>query len=68
MSKNRITLPKAALSRGEAAEYFEVTIENGRIVLTPGAAQRAHAMRGKLQLRGIAEQTVKDAIVWARRS
>lgn len=31
-SKNQITLPKAAVSKVDAAEYFEVTVEKGRIV------------------------------------
>ena len=34
-SQNRLTLPKAILSDFEGAEYFDVTKENGCIVLTP---------------------------------
>lgn len=34
-SKNQITLPKVAIATVEAAEYFDVAVENGRIVLTP---------------------------------
>ena len=36
-SKGQITLPKAVVSRVQAADYFEVSAENGRIVLTPAA-------------------------------
>jgi hypothetical protein len=66
-SKNQITLPKAALSSVDAADYFDVTVENGRIVLTPVRIQQAQAVREKLEKLGITEQDVEDAIAWARR-
>ena len=44
-SKNRLTLPKAILSDFEDTEYFDVTGENGRIVLTPVRITRAGAAR-----------------------
>jgi len=66
-SKNQITLPKAALTRVDAAEYFEVTIEGGRIVLTPVRIQAAQAVRNKLEQLGISGQDVEDAVAWARR-
>ncbi len=66
-SKNQITLPKAAISAVDAAEYFEVTVEKGRIVLTPVRVQQAQAVRDKLEQLGITEQDVEDAVAWARR-
>lgn len=66
-SKNQITLPKAAVSSVDAAEYFEVTVEGGRIVLTPVRVQKAQAVREKLEQLGITEQDVEDAVAWARR-
>lgn len=66
-SKNQITLPKAALTRVDAAEYFEVMIEGGRIVLTPVRIQAAQAVRNKLEQLGISGQDVEDAVAWARR-
>jgi len=66
-SKNQITLPKAIVSSVDVAEYFEVTVENGRIILTPVRIQRAQAVREKLQQLGITEQDVEDAVAWARR-
>jgi hypothetical protein len=66
-SKNQITLPKAAVSSVDAAEYFDVTVESGRIVLTPVKIQKAQAVREKLEELGITEQDVEDAIAWARR-
>lgn len=66
-SKNQITLPKAAVSSVDAAEYFDVSVENGRIVLTPVRVQKAQAVREKLEKLGITEQDVPDAVAWARR-
>ncbi len=66
-SKNQITLPKAVVSRVQAADYFEVSAENGRIVLTPVRVQNASAVRDKLEALGITEQDVAEAIDWARR-
>ena len=66
-TKNQITLPKAAVSSVDAAEYFDVTIEQGRIVLTPVRVQAAQAVRDKLEPLGITEQDVEDAVTWARR-
>jgi hypothetical protein len=66
-SKNQITLPKAAITNVDAAEYFEVTVENGRIILTPVRIQKVQAVREKLEQLGINEQDVADAISWARR-
>lgn len=65
-SKNQITLPKAVVSEVDAAEYFDVVVENGRIVLTPLRVQRAQAVRDKLQRLGITEQDIADAVAWAR--
>jgi len=64
--KNQITLPKAAVSGVDAAEYFDVTVENGRIVLTPVRIQQAQAVRDKLEQLGITEQDIEDAVNWAR--
>lgn len=65
-SKNQITLPKAAIGSIEAAEYFEVAVEDGRIVLTPVRMHQAQAVRDKLAQMGITEQDVQDAVAWAR--
>jgi len=67
-SKNQLTLPKAVLSSCPAAEYFDVTEENGRIVLTPVRVNRADAVRAKLADLGITEDDVAEAVAWARRA
>ena len=40
-SKNQLTLPKAVMADFKEAEYFDVTNEHGRIVLTPVRVNRA---------------------------
>jgi antitoxin component of MazEF toxin-antitoxin module len=66
-SKNQITLPKAIVEQVDQAQYFEVQIENGRIMLTPMRVQPADLVRNKLAALGISESDVEDAVAWARR-
>ncbi|GAA0515053.1 AbrB/MazE/SpoVT family DNA-binding domain-containing protein [Pigmentiphaga daeguensis] len=66
-SKNQITLPKAAVSSVDETDYFDVTVENGRIVLTPVRVHQAQAVRDKLEQLGITEQDIEEALAWARR-
>jgi len=66
-SKNQITLPKAIVQQIEQTQYFEVQIENGRIMLTPMRVQPADLVRNKLADLGISEKDVEDAVAWARR-
>lgn len=67
-SKNQVTLPKAVLTDFEGAEYFDVTGENGRIVLTPVRITRAGAVRAKLAELGLSEADIADVVAWARRA
>ena len=66
-AKNQLTLPKAVVAAVKGAEYFDVTTENGRIVLTPVRIGRADAVRAKLENLGLSEADVADAVAWARR-
>ncbi|SBV91955.1 conserved hypothetical protein [uncultured delta proteobacterium] len=65
-SKNQLTLPKAIVQQVDA-EYFEVSTENGRVILTPVKLQRADSVREKLEALGISEDDVAEAIAWARK-
>ena len=67
-SKNQLTLPKAVLSDFKDIEYFEVTEENGRIVLTPVRLARAGAVRAKLAELGLSEADIAEAVAWSRRA
>ena len=66
-SKNQLTLPKAVITDFGGTEYFDVTSENGRIVLTPVRVNRADAVRAKLAELGLSEADIADAVEWARR-
>ncbi len=54
------------MSGVDATEYFDVTVEGGRIILTPVRVLKAQAVREKLEKLGITEQDVEDAVAWAR--
>lgn len=66
-SKNQLTLPKAAVSAIGRFEYFDVSVEQGRIVLTPVRPDAARGVRQKLESLGIADGDVEAAIAWARK-
>ena len=68
-TKNQLTLPKRALdSLGLKAPptYFEIEIDDGRIILTPAQIGSAEAVRRKLADLGITESDVTDAVSYAR--
>jgi hypothetical protein len=66
-AKNQVTLPKSIVQAVGEADYYDVSTENGRIVLTPVRIQQADAVRTKLAELGITEDDVQDAITWARK-
>ena len=65
-AKNQVTLPKAIVRGVGDADYYDVSTENGRIILTPVCIQKADAVRMKLVELGITEDDVSNAISWAR--
>ena len=65
-SKNQLTLPKAVTAAVESTDYFDVAVENGRIILTPVRVNRANGVRSKLAELGLTERDISDAIAWAR--
>lgn len=65
-SKNQITLPKSVVNAVGDADYYEVSVDEGRIVLTPVCLQRVDAVRSKLAELGITARDVEDAVRWAK--
>jgi hypothetical protein len=65
-AKNQLTLPKRITQAIGEAEYFDVKVEDGQIILTPVKIQRANAVRSKLAALGLSEQDIADAVDWAR--
>ncbi len=66
--KNQITLPKKIVEAFPDTDYFDVKIENGRIVLNPVQPAQAEQVRDKLATLGIAEQDIEYAVNWARKN
>ena len=67
-SKNQLTLPKSITAAVGPAEYFDVEVRNGQIVLTPVRIQRGDAVRAKLAELDLNEQDIANAVEWARQS
>lgn len=65
-TKNQLTLPKSITKQIGLAEYFDVKVENGQIILTPVKIQRADAVRAKLAELDITEEDITSAVTWAR--
>lgn len=65
-SKNQLTLPKSVTNAVGSAEYFEIQVKGGQIILTPVRIQRADSVRAKLAELDITEQDVADAVSWVR--
>ena len=66
-SKNQITLPKAIIADFEGIEYFEISQQDGRIILEPVQINQADKVREKLNALGIKEGDLDDAIQYARK-
>lgn len=64
----QLTLPKALVAAFQGTEDFEVTQENGRLVLTPVQLTCASAVRAKPAELGFSETDVAEAVAWARRA
>ena len=65
-SKNQLTLPKSVIEQVGAAEYFDVEVKAGQVVLTPVRIQRSDAVRAKLAELNLSETDITDAVSWAR--
>lgn len=67
-SKNQLTLPRSVTEQLGPAEYFDVQLRDGQIVLTPVRIQRGDAVRAKLAALGLTAEDVQGAIDWARQT
>jgi len=65
-SKRQLTLPKSAVLAVGEAEYFDVEVRDGQIVLTPVRIQRGDAVRAKLAALQLKATDMADAVHWAR--
>ena len=65
-SKNQITLPKSVVGQFKDVDYFDVTAENGVIILKPVRTHEAEKVRARLAELGIKESDVDYAVQQAR--
>ncbi|MEE9423304.1 MAG: AbrB/MazE/SpoVT family DNA-binding domain-containing protein [Gammaproteobacteria bacterium] len=65
-SKNQITLPKIIAETFPGIDYFNIEVENSKIILRPVQPDHIYQVRDKLEELGIAEQDISEAIEWAR--
>lgn len=66
--KNRITLPKEIVGQFPSVEYFDVRMEDDRIVLEPLRQDKTRQVLKKLAALRIAESDIADAVAWARKA
>jgi hypothetical protein len=71
-SKNQITLPKDIVKNFPDTIYFEVSMDNNRILLKPvkilPQENNLEKVRLKMKKLGITEKDVEGAIAWARKN
>ena len=67
-SKNQITIPKKIIEQLPNVVYFEVELKDGVVVLRPLRVYDTSLdkIRAKVRKLGLNENTVKEAIEWAR--
>ena len=67
-SKNQITIPKKIVEQLPDVEYFEVELIDGNVMLKPLVTYDTSLgkIRKKVKQLGLQENTVKEAIKWAR--
>ncbi len=65
-SKNQITLPKAIMASIGDVDYFDVTLQNGKVILEPVRTRQGDEVRSRLESLGIRETDIDAAIQYAR--
>lgn len=66
--KNDFTLRKKIADRFPQVEYFDVRLEDDRIILEPLKAERAVQVHAKLARLKLSETDVAKAVAWARKA
>jgi len=68
--KNQITIPKEVIEQVGEAEYFDVSLREGIILLKPVEITRREdrlaKMRKKIKALGLTEKDIDEAVRWAR--
>jgi len=70
-SKNQLTLPKEIANFFTETEYFDVSIQDKKIILMPvkitPSDRNLEGIRDKMKKLGIMEGDVTEAVAWARK-
>jgi len=67
-SKNQITIPKKIIEQLPDVKYFEVALKDGVVMLRPLTVYDTslEKIRAKVKKLDLQENTVREAIEWAR--
>jgi bifunctional DNA-binding transcriptional regulator/antitoxin component of YhaV-PrlF toxin-antitoxin module len=67
-TKNQITIPKKIIDQLPDVKYFDVELKEGLVLLKPLRVYNVNLeqIRSKLKKLGLKENSVKEAIQWAR--
>ena len=67
-AKNQITIPKDVISRLPDVQYFDVSYSEGNVILKPVKVYETDldGIRSKMKQLGISENSVGEAVKWAR--
>lgn len=68
-AKNQITIPKEVIAQLPKFEYLDVELRDGEIALRPvqiTTKSGIDTIRAKMQQLGLGEDTVAEAVRWAR--
>ena len=68
-AKNQITIPKKIIDQLPDVKYFEVELKEGIVVLKPLKVYDTslEQIRTKIKRLGLKENSIKEAIQWARK-
>jgi hypothetical protein len=66
MAENQLTLPDAIAAQFSEVRYFDISVEEERIVLKPIYNQKLDTIQQKMELLGISQQDIAEAVKWAR--
>ena len=66
--KNQITIPKEILKKLSDVKYFDVELKDGAVLLKPVKVYDTdlESIRAKMRKLGLSEDSVADAVRWAR--
>ncbi len=67
-TKNQITIPKKIIDQLPDVKYFDVELKDGLVLLKPLKVYDTSLdrIRSKIKKLGVKEDSVKEAIRWAR--